>query len=208
MGIAKNTIEGFKKEVEKLRYKAMECRKYAEYFARQIRRPDISERRFCRWKSKEEYWKTTQSNLLLEVEKTEGQIAALELEEQRKEYRTRLIGFYRETIEYLVSLKDALEKKDIPFASQIVDDLEQVYLEASSLDKEDLKPISGYLPFQSIRIRLGRIHEEMGEEVKINATVGVSVGAQKRSNIATWISNLVGQIKSLIEMLEQRINGS
>jgi hypothetical protein len=203
-----SNLETLQKRLEELKTKEIEFRKYAEYHHRQLTSPSVGERGYRKHKAKEEYWRMKQSNAGLETQQIEGQIAALKLEEQREEYRTRLTGFYRETIEYLISLKDALEKKDIPFAGQVVDDLEQVYLDANSLDKEDLKLISGYLSFQSTRIRLGRVEEEMGEEVKINATVGASIGAQKRTNIATWISNLVGQINSLIEMLEQRINGS
>jgi len=207
MGIFKQTVEGFEKEVKGLKKKEEEYRKYAEYFNRQMREAGISEERFLKSKGKEEYWRMRQSEYNLKVKDVEGQIALMKINEQRKEYRTELIGFYRETIEYLISLKEVLEKKDMPAAGQIVDVLEQVYLTAGSLEKEDLKPISGYLTFQSIRIRIGRIVEEMGEEAKINATVGIAVGAQKRANVSEWVKQLIGQIDTLIKALEKRVNG-
>jgi hypothetical protein len=201
-------MESLEKKFEELKAKEEEFRKYAEYHNRKMKDPDMGERGFKKHKAKEEYWRMKWSNAGLESQRVMGDIATLKLEGQKKEYGIRVTAFYGETVEYLITLKDALEKKDMVFASQVVDDLEQIYLRGSSLDKEDLQPISGYLSFQSIRIRLGRIVEEQGEEVKINASVGTSVGAQKRSNIATWIGQLTGQIDTLIKDLEKRVNGS
>jgi hypothetical protein len=200
-------MESLEKKFEELKAKEEEFRKYAEYHDRKTRDPDIGERGFKKHKAKEEYWRMKWSNAGLENQRVLGEIASLKLEKQRKEYGVRLTAFYRETIEYLITLRDALEKKDMAFAGQVVNDLEHIYIEAGSLEKEDLKLISGYLPFQSIRIRLGRIVEEQGEEVKINATVGASIGAQKRCNIAAWIGQLTGQIDTLIKALEKRVNG-
>lgn len=200
-------MESLEKKFEALKAKEEEFRKYAEYHNRKMKDPDIGERGFKKHKAKEEYWRMKWSNAGLESQRAMGDIAALKLEGQKKEYGIRVTAFYKETVEYLITLKEALEKKDMVFASQIVDDLEQIYLRGGSLDKEDLQPISGYLSFQSIRIRVGRIVEEQGEEVKINTTVGASIGAQKRSNIAAWIGQLTGQINTLIASLEKRING-
>jgi len=199
------SIETLEKKIEELGAKEEEYRKYAEYHNRQARNPDVGERGFRKHEEKERYWRMRQSNANLEVQEVTGRLATLKLEGRRKEYRTRLTAFYRETVEYLISLKDALEKRDMTFAGQVVDDLEQVYTEAGSLDKEDLRLISGYLSFQSVRVRLGRVSEEMGREVGINAVAGPSVGAQKRSNVAIWIQQLTGQIDTLIMMLEKRM---
>jgi hypothetical protein len=201
------SIESLEKKFKELKAKEEECRKNAEYHYRKTKDSGIGERGFKKHKAKEEYWRMKWSNVGLESQRVMGDIAALKLEGQKKEYGIRVTAFYRETIEYLITLKEALEKKDMTFAGQVVDDLEQIYLRGSSLDKEDLQPIKGYLPLQSIRIRLGRIVEEQGEEVKINAITGTSVGAQKRSNIAAWLGQLTGQIDTLIKDLEKRING-
>lgn len=201
------SVETLEKKIEELRAKETEYRTYAEYHNRQARNPDVGERGFRKHEGKERYWRMRQSNAGLEVQQVMGQLATLRLEGRRKEYRTRLDSFYREMVEYLITLKVALEKKDMTFAGQVVDDLEQVYIKAGSLDKEDLRLISNYLSFQGVRVRLGRVSEEMGKEVGINAIAGPSIGAQKRSNVAIWMGQLVGQIDSLIMTLEKKVNG-
>jgi len=206
MGISKETIEGFEKEVRDLKKKEEEYRKYAEYFNRQVREETVSEKRFLKAKGKEEYWRMRQSEYGLRVEKVEGQIALMKINEQRKEYRAKLVDHYGAAKDYLLLLKKALEERDLPRARQTLDVLDSVYIRLGSLEKDDARLVTGYLPLQSLKIRFGRISEEMGLEVSIDAVSGgTSVSAQKRANVATWVGQLTGQIGTLIETLEKRM---
>lgn len=194
-------------QLDKLQKDRYDIKKMQEYYGRE-KTTAKDERKFGKYRDKEDFLLRKLANLDKEILLVQGEIQSMENTLKEDEYKKDLTGFYREVIEHLTTLKEALEEKKISDATEYLDHIEGVFQQSNFVRKDDVNPIYQYLPFQSIRIRLGRIHEEMGEEVKINATVGVSVGAQKRCNIATWISNLVGQIKSLIEMLEQRINGS
>jgi Asp-tRNA(Asn)/Glu-tRNA(Gln) amidotransferase C subunit len=193
--------------LDKLQKDRYDIKKMQEYYGREKTTAE-DDRKFGKYRDKEDFLVQKLANLDKEILLVQDEIQSMENTLKEDEYRKDLTGFYREVIEHLTTLKEALEEKKISDATEYLDHIEGIFQQSNFVKKEDVNPIYQYLPFQSIRIRLGRIHEEMGEEVKINATVGVSVGAQKRSNIAMWIGNLVGQINTLIEMLEQRINGS
>jgi hypothetical protein len=196
--------------LDKLQKDRYDVKKMEEYYGRETTAATTAgdEKKFKKCKDKEDFLLQRLTTLDRDILSIQDKIQSMENTLKEDEYRKDLTGFYREVIEHLTTLKEALEEKRISDATEYLDHIEGIFQQSNFVKKEDVNPIYQYLPFQSIRIRLGRIHEEMGEEVKINATVGVSVGAQKRSNIAMWIGNLVGQINTLIEMLEQRINGS
>jgi len=196
--------------LDKLQKDRYDIKKMEEYYGRETTAATTTgdEKKFKKCKDKEDFLLQRLTTLDRDILSIQDKIQSMENTLKEDEYRKDLTGFYREVIEHLTTLKEALEEKRISDATEYLDHIESIFQQSNFVKKEDVNPIYQYLPFQSIRIRLGRIHEEMGEEVKINATVGVSVGAQKRSNIAMWIGNLVGQINTLIEMLEQRINGS
>ncbi|MCJ7430302.1 hypothetical protein MUO83_03675 [Candidatus Bathyarchaeota archaeon] len=196
--------------LDKLQKDRYDVKKMEEYYGRETTTATTAgdEKKFKKCKDKEDFLLQRLTTLDRDILSIQDEIQSMENTLKGDEYKKDLTGFYREVIEHLTTLKEALEEKKISDATEYLDHIEGIFQQSNFVKKEDVNPIYQYLPFQSIRIRLGRIHEEMGEEVKINATVGVSVGAQKRSNIAMWIGNLVGQINTLIEMLEQRINGS
>jgi hypothetical protein len=206
MSNPKENIANIERELKELKKKEEEFRKYAEYFNRQTREVDTSEERFLKSKGKEEYWRMRQSGYSLRVKEKEGQIALAKINEQRKEYRNKLISCYGAVEKHLAILKTGLEKRDFSSIRQTLNLLDPVYTRLESLEKGDSRLVTGYLPLSGIKIRLGRINEEMGLEVGINASYGgTSVGAQKRSNVAIWSGQLVSQIESLLRTLKERI---
>jgi len=206
MGIFKESIEGLEKELKELKKKEEEFRKYAEYFNRQTREVDRGEERFLKSRRKEEYWRMQQSGYSLRIKKKEEQIALAKINEQRKEYRDKLISCYGAVEKHLTILKTGLEKKDFSSVRQTLDLLDPIYSRLESLEKDDARLVTGYLPLQNVKIRLSSISREMDLEVGINAAFGgTSVGAQKRSNVALWTGQLVSQIESLVRTLKQRI---
>jgi hypothetical protein len=196
-------------QLDKRQKERYDVKKMQEYYGREkdlaIKSQD--ERKFKRCKDKEEFLLQKLSNLTLEILRLQGEIQTLENTLKKDEYRKDLKGFYREVVEHLITLKEAIEEKRISDAMEYLSHIEGLFLQSNFVKKEDADLVLQYLPFPSVRLRLGRITEETGEEIKINAVSGISVGAQKRANILMWAKQLIGQIDTLIATLEKRVNG-
>lgn len=190
---------------DKLQKDRYDVKKLQEYYTRE-RVAAENDKKFKRARGKEEFLLQRLANLDGEILSVQNQIQGLEKSLKEKEYSRSLKDFYQKAVKGLTSLKEALKERKISDAVAGLDGLEEVFQQSTFVRKEDLKRINEYLSFQSVRTRIGSISEEMSKEISINAVSGgTAVSAQKRANVSTWISQLIGQIDTLIETLEKRM---
>lgn len=137
-----------------------------------------------------------------EISEVNLAIVAEEDKDKDKAHRKLIKDFCQEARELILTFKQTLEAEEFLEAIKGADDLREYFEERGSVIEEYVYPILHYVKFTSIKITLSKILEEIGEKERIMITHGPKIAVQKDVNIQRWKDMLIGQMNSLLQIIE------
>lgn len=206
----KSKLKKLQSELEVLKKKEYNARQIRDHHSREMRKAVEADdlRDYEMHNAKHQFHNKKFEILKVEIQVIKKQMKAETFRIKEESYQESLRTFDLTMAEKLLLLQEALmalvkdlELKDI---IRLGDNAYDFFVANSkSFKREDLIPFNMF-GLLRMKVVLDHIVEEYGEMGRVTTTRGSSAAAQKRSNVQVWSTNLVGQIQSCLDVIQER----
>ncbi len=198
------SLTKLRKKVQELEKERININQKKLYQERKASETDNA-KKFSKFDTMARFYIQQLSKLDEEISQLNLAIAAEENKNKDAAHKKLIKDFCLESRELILTFKEALEAEEFLEAIKEADDLQDYFQVRGSEIEQYVYPILHYVKFTSIKITLSKILEEIGEKQRIMVTSGPKVAVQKDVNIQRWKSMLIGQMNSLLQIIDSII---